>query len=124
MFEENDLNDFESALRTLRPVAGGANPVSAAFTAGQRTRQRSVRRWQGAAVIALMLGLAGHLPRPERAGRPELPQPLARSSEPIAPARSEQSLQFLQQTTYERGIDALPQVQLPPLGALRVNGVL
>lgn len=124
MREESDLSEFESELRSLRPVAGGANLVAAAFTAGQRTRERSIRRWQGAAVIALVLGLAVHLPRPEKTPSSVSTQPLARSSELITPARSDQSLQFLQRAMHERGVDALPQVQLPPLRALGVNEVL
>lgn len=124
MREEDDLSEFESELRSLRPVTGGANPVAAAFTAGRRTRERSIRRWQGAAVVALVLGLGVHLPRSEKRLPSEPPQPLARSSELIMPVRSDQSLQFLQQTMHERGVDALPQVQLPRVGALRVNEVL
>jgi hypothetical protein len=124
MLEEDDLSEFESTLKSLRPMRGGATPVAAAFMAGQRTRERLVRRWQGVAALALVVGLAVHLPRPEKGRSPELPQPVARSAELIAPALSEQSVQFLQQTIHERGVDALPRVELPSLRALGVDEVL
>jgi hypothetical protein len=96
MLEEDDLSGFESSLRTLRPRAGQVDPIAAAFAAGQRTRERSRRRWQCGAAVALVL----------------------------VPAQSEQSLQFLQQTVQDRGVDALPMVRLPPLQAVRAHDIL
>jgi hypothetical protein len=124
MLEEDDLSGFESSLRTLRPRAGQVDPIAAAFAAGQRTRERSRRRWQCGAAVALVLGLAAHLPRLARTGQPGSPQPLVGSSGFVAPAQSEQSLQFLQQTVQDRGVDALPMVRLPPLQAVRAHDIL
>ena len=124
MREEDDLREFESALRTLRPLTGGVSPVGAAFSAGRRAGRRSIRRWQGAAALALALGTAAHLPRSQRVPDGPTAQPLVRSSEPTAPAWSSQSLQALQHAVQQRGIDSLPPAPLSPARAVRADEIL
>lgn len=50
--------ELESALRALRPDPAGVNPTELAYRLGEAAGRRGVRRWQGIAGGAAMLGLA------------------------------------------------------------------
>jgi hypothetical protein len=120
MSEQDGLSpaerELEAALRSLAPAA--------AFEAGRRSTRRQVRRWQLAAA-AMLLVTAGMWWAP--AGHDsfatttdKLSVPLAESVRGTQP-RAEQSLLMLRQAVWEKGVDGLPAVPLPPASSTRAS---
>jgi hypothetical protein len=118
--------ELETALRSLAPAAVRLEAVAAAFEAGRRSVRRQVRLWQSAAAAMLLvvasvwLSQAGHV----RVALTERePSTLLADSARATQPRAEQSLFMLRQAVWEKGVDGLPAVQLPPSSSTRANGI-
>jgi hypothetical protein len=130
MQEPDGLNDgqreLESALKSLHPAAARIDPIVAAFTAGRKSSRHQLHLWRSATVLILLVCAASWLmplkrnaavqPRDFSESNIALrsPQP---SPEPLAP----QSLQALQQTVRDQGLDALPATKLPDVQLINLN---
>jgi hypothetical protein len=132
MQEPNGLNDeqreLESALRSLSPAAARIDPIAAAFNAGHRSSGHQLRIWRSAAALILLIAVASRL-MPSGHNTDIQPHELTESTialrspqllpEPAAP----QSLMVLQQIVRERGLDALPPVNLPGVQVISTGNI-
>jgi hypothetical protein len=127
MSEPDGLNpaerELEAALKSLAPAATHIDPIAAAFEAGQRSCRRQMRVWQAAAAALLLAGTGlWFVPAGQQTGaapsgasassiaeRVELIHPDSAPAKPLG----DQSLMMLQAAVAARGLDALPEVQLP-----------
>jgi hypothetical protein len=129
MQEPNGLNDeqreLESALGSLLPAAARIDPIAAAFTAGRRSSGRQLRIWRCAAALILMIALGSRL---IPTGRNSSATPSVRMDttfavhtppEPPAP----QSVQVLQETIREKGLDGLPSGNVPSVQIIRIGNL-
>jgi hypothetical protein len=126
MQEQNGLTpaeqELELAMKSLSPSATRIDPVAAAFDAGRRSSQKYVRLWRAAAVFILLIG-AGSWLAPARhitVVRPHEVSEPAIALQPSQPPAAE-SLQALQQTVSEKGLDGLPAANVPTVHILRVE---
>jgi hypothetical protein len=130
MSEQDGLNpaerELEGALRRLAPAAARIDPVAAAFEAGRRSTRGRVRLWQSIAA-AMVIVTVGTWLIPLRTiklgGRLEVASTPTAEGFPAARPPSDQSLLMLRQAVWERGVDGLPAVALPPTMS-RENKVL
>jgi hypothetical protein len=109
------------------PAAAAVDPIAAAFTAGRRSSQRTLRVWQSA--IAVMFLLAGGSWAMRFTSVPPRPSPaiviqLPATSAPRAQAAGEQTLIMLQRAVEDRGIDGLPASPLPSVHPIQMNDML
>jgi hypothetical protein len=118
---------FESALKSVMPIAAKVDPIAAAFAAGRRSSQRTLRAWQSAAAAMFLLAggswamrFATVPPRTSSAVVAELPA----TSAPRTQAPGEQTLIMLQRAVDDRGIDGLPASPLPSVRPIQMNGML
>jgi hypothetical protein len=130
MSDQNELNpaerELESALKSLMPTGARLNPVAAAYSAGQRSARRDVRRWRTATAAMALVGASGWL----------LPvgQDLLAGKQTRFPATivtvtdtqavPEQSMIMLQKVVWEKGVDGLAPVQLAPTKAIHANEII
>ena len=132
MLENDSINpadrELESTLRSLAPTSKGVNPIAAAFAAGERAGHRSVRRWQSATALMLLLGIASQW-RPSHTAlfhpsdsHGTLAVSPARS--PAAQPLSDQSVFMLQRAFGEKGVEALPTIRLAPPRSLNADDIL
>jgi hypothetical protein len=132
MQHEQDLTpaqrEFELGLRTLAARPGQMDAIAAAFAAGQRSQNRSLRIWRSATALLLLIAGTSFLVPP---GRTLNPAPIIRSvpvaadsSLPPAPQVSDQSLMILQQAVSRRGVDSLPESRLPIIRSMMSNETL
>jgi len=126
----NGLNqeeqELESALKSLSPTSAQIDPIAAAFSAGRRSSARRVRLWQSSAALILMLAVGTRmLPTHQRALVPSSNQfhedVVFHPQTPQPPAP--QSLQVLQDTVREKGLDALPDTSLPRIQIVRAGNL-
>jgi hypothetical protein len=123
MLENEPMNpadrELESTLRSLAPASKGVNPIAAAFAAGERAGHRSVRRWQSATALVLLLGIALQF-RPGRSVHNVSPRDsggmvaVTHVQPSPAQALSDQSVFMLQRAFGEKGVEALPTIRLAP----------
>lgn len=117
--------ELESTLRSLAPTSRSVNPIAAAFAAGERAGYRSIRRWQSATALVLLLGIAAQW-RPSRSAIDPSPRygsgtlAVNPSSGP-AQALSDQSVFMLQRSFGASGAEALPTIRLAPIRSLNAN---
>jgi hypothetical protein len=120
--------ELEAALRSLSPTRTTAiDPIAAAFAAGRQSAQTQVRLWQVAAAAVLMIAVGSWLiPAGDDGGSGVVvvtapPETVAVvTSAPVASPPSGHSMLSLQQTVRERGVDGLPETELPTIRNLRV----
>lgn len=130
MQEQNGLNpdqrELESALRSLVPAARRIDPIAAAFAAGRGSGRRQLHLWQAGAVLMLLIG-AGSWLAPARHGAVvqshDLPEPTVALRPPPPPAEplAAESLQALQETVREKGLDGLPAANIPTVHILHAG---
>jgi hypothetical protein len=115
--------ELERAMKSLSPSAPGIDPITAAFTAGQRSTQKHIHVWRAAAALMLVIGAASWL-MPARHAAVVQPHEFSETNvaiqfppQPPAP----QSLQALQQVVNEKGLDALPAANIPTVHLLRIG---
>jgi hypothetical protein len=127
MQEPNGMSDeqleLESALRSLSPAAAKIDSIIAAFTAGRRSSRRQLHLWRSAAVLILLVAGGSRL---IPSGRISAVPPSVRADgtvavqtmpEPPAP----QSVQVLQETIREKGLDALPSANVPNVQIINIG---
>jgi hypothetical protein len=129
MSDQNELNpaerELEAALKSLTPRAARLDPVAAAYSAGQRSARREVRRWRVATGAMALLGAgtwllpAGqNLLTEKQAGAPVV----VAVSQEVGPV-SEQSMVMLQKAVWEKGVDGLTPVQLSPTKVMHIDEI-
>jgi hypothetical protein len=118
--------ELESAMRSLSPSAARIDPIAAAFTAGRRSSQRPMRIWRAAAVLMLLMG-AGSWLAPARRNPPVQPRGFSEPAVAIQPAPAEplaaESMQVLEQTVREKGLDGLPAENIPAVHVLHPDDI-
>jgi hypothetical protein len=118
---------LESALKSLTPRRAAVDPISAAFAAGRRSSQRTLRAWQSAAAAMLLLAGGSWAMRlttaPSRTS-PAVVVELPATSMPRAQALGDQTLIMLQRAVDDSGIDGLPASPLPSVRPLHANDML
>ena len=129
MSDQDELNpaerELEAALKSLTPRATRLDPVAAAYSAGQRSARREVRRWRIATATVALLGAgtwllpAGQSLLAERQMR--FPEAVARS--PMMQPVPEQSMAMLRKTVWEKGVDGLAPVQLAPVKIIHIDEI-
>ena len=121
--------ELEAALKSLSPKqTPGVDPIAAAFAAGARSARTQVRLWQSAAAAVLLVAIgswlipAGGNDRSRTVVVTPPPETVAVvTSAPVAlPPPSSHSVLMLQQTVRDRGVDGLPETELPTIRNLRV----
>ena len=122
--------ELEAALKSLSPKqTQGVDPIAAAFAAGARSARSQVRLWQSAAAAVLLVAIGSWLIPAGGNDRsrtvvvaPPPPETVAvATSAPVAlPPPSSHSVLMLQQTVRDRGVDGLPETELPTIRNLRV----
>ena len=120
--------ELEAALRSLSPTrTTEVDPIAAAYAAGRRAARTQVRLWQSAAAAVLMIAVGSWLvPTGGGGDRSRVavttpPETVAVvTSAPVAAPPSRHSVLMLQQTVRERGVDGLPETELPTIRNLRV----
>ena len=128
--DDDDLTpaerELEGALKSLSPKRpAGIDPIAAAFAAGRRSARTQVRLWQSAAAAVLMIAVGSWLIPPGQprtvmvsTARPETVAVV--TSAPMSLPPSGQSMLMLQQAVRERGVEGLPETELPTIRHLRV----
>ena len=119
--------ELEAALRSLSPKrTTDVDPIAAAFAAGRQSARTQVRLWQFAAAAVLMIAIGSWLipPGADRGSRVVVataPETIATAtSAPVVSPPSGHSMLMLQQAVRERGVDGLPETELPTIRNLRV----
>jgi hypothetical protein len=129
MSDQDELNpgerELESALKSLTPRASRLDPVAAAYTAGQRSARREVRRWRVATAAIALVGVATWLLPAGQIGtnRMHLVAPVGVAASPEMAPVSEQSMVMLQKTVWEKGVDGLTPVQLAPTQVMHIDEI-
>ena len=117
--------ELELALRSLSPVVGRFDPISAAFSAGRRSARRQVVWWQSAAAILLVAaGVSWLVPAKHPViHRAESVQSVALNAPEAVtvPPLSDQSLFMLQNAVRDKGLDGLPASNLPEVQVVRAG---
>jgi hypothetical protein len=118
--------ELESAMKSLSPSAARIDPVAAAFTAGRRSGQRPMHLWRAAAVLMLLVS-AGSWFAPARRNVAVQPQQFSEPAVAIQPSPPEplaaESLQVLQETVREKGLDGLPAENIPAVHVLHADDI-
>jgi hypothetical protein len=118
--------ELELTLRSLNPAAARIDPIAAAFAAGRRSGQRPMRIWRAAAVLMLLIS-AGSWLAPERRNTAIPPQQFSEPAVAIQPSPPEplaaESLQVLQETVREKGLDGLPAENIPAVHVLNADDI-
>ena len=123
-----DLNpadrELEAALKSLSPArTAQIDPLAAAFAAGARSTRTQVRLWQSAAAAVLLVALGSwFMPSGERANTVVTMPPemiAVATSAPVTSPPSGHTMLMLQHTVRERGVDGLPETDLPTIRNLR-----
>jgi hypothetical protein len=129
MSDQDELNpaerELEAALKSLTPRAARLDPVAAAYSAGQRSARREVRRWRVATAAMALLG-AGTLLLPMGQNlltEKQVRVPVVVAVSPEMRPVSEQSMVMLQKTVWEKGVDGLTPVQLAPTKVMHIDEV-
>jgi hypothetical protein len=126
MQDQNGLTpgerELESAMKSLSPAAARIDPIAAAFAAGQRSGRRPVRLWRAAAVLMLLIG-AGSWLAPIRHSVVVEPHEFSEPVVVLRPPPAAESLQVLQQTVFEKGLDALPTENIPAIRVLHPEDI-
>jgi hypothetical protein len=119
--EGNRLDEaMEAALGKLRPALSRADPVAAAYAAGQASGQRGLNRWRAVAAIAAVIGVGGQWRWPgPRPGRPltaaavVVGQPAPLPNLPAALRRDD--VVRVEQALLDHGLDGLPPAPRRPV---------
>jgi hypothetical protein len=118
--------ELELAMRSLSPSATRIDPIAAAFAAGRRSGQRPMHLWRAAAVLMLLVS-AGSWLAPARRNAIVQPQQFSEPAVAIQPSRSEplaaESMQVLEQTVREKGLDGLPAENIPAVHVLHPDDI-
>ena len=129
MSDQDELNpaerELEAALKSLTPRPARLDPVAAAYSAGQRSARREVRRWRVATAAMAILG-AGTWLLPVGQNllaekQVHVPVVVAVSTE-MRPV-PEQSMVMLRKAVWEKGVDGLPPVQLAPTKVIHIDEI-
>src|SRR6476469_8715988 len=129
MSDQDELNpaerELEAALKSLTPRATRLDPVAAAYSAGQRSARREVRRWRVATAAMALVGVAAWLPPAGQywVHRIELGVPVAVTVPPEMRPASEQSMVMLQRVGWEKGVDGLAPVQPAPTQDIHIDEI-
>jgi hypothetical protein len=119
-------SELELALRSLNPAAARIDRIAAAFAAGRRSGQRPMRIWRAAAVLMLLIS-AGSWLAPARRNTAIQPQQFSEPAVAIQPSPPEplaaESLQVLQETVREKGLDGLPAENIPAVHVLHADDI-
>ena len=130
MSDQDELNpaerELEAALKSLTPRAARLDPVAAAYSAGQRSARREVRRWRVATATIALVGVAAWLLPTGKfwTNRMEVGVPVVVAVSPEMGPVPEQSMVMLRKTVWERGVDGLAPVQLAPFKAIQIDEML
>ncbi|MGA2585120.1 MAG: hypothetical protein ABSG31_17745 [Tepidisphaeraceae bacterium] len=117
MTDENGLTaaerELESVLKSLVPIAGGIDPVNAAYQAGRRSAGRGVRIWQGTAFVAMAACAFVWLPISK--SHEIVPTKLVAfgNGKALVVPTFDQNSAGEEQAILDRGLDALPPLRLP-----------
>ncbi len=118
--------ELELAMKSLSPSAARIDPIAAAFAAGRRTGQRPMRIWRAAAILMLLVGVGSWLV-PVRHNVAIQPREISEPAVAIQPSRPEplaaESLQVLEQTVREKGLDGLPAENIPAVHVLHPDDI-
>jgi hypothetical protein len=117
--------ELELAMKSLSPAAARIDGIAAAFAAGRRSGERPMRVWRAAAVLMLLVGAGSWLmPARHNAAVPsqEFSPAIAIEPSPAAPLAAE-SLQVLQQTVREKGLDGLPAENIPAVHVINAEDI-
>jgi hypothetical protein len=130
MQEQNGLTpaeqELELAMKSLSPTAARIDPITAAFAAGRRSAQRPMHLWRASAVLMLLLS-AGSWFAPARRNAPVRPREfsepaVAIQASPAEPLAAE-SMQLLEQTVREKGLDGLPAANIPAVHEVNADDI-
>jgi len=124
------MNEFEAALRSVKPAGARVDAVEAAFEAGRRAAASQVRAWRAAAAVMLLIGGAAWLvpgrtdvvPTPQ--SPPGIVMTVVQTPPAPLPPPPAQSLLMLQRAVREGGLDALPASHLPSPRKVRADETL
>jgi hypothetical protein len=129
MSDQDELDpaerELEAALKTLTPRAARLDPVAAAYSAGQRSARREVRRWRVATAAMALLGVATWLPPAGQywTSKMELGVPITVAVSPEMGPVPEQSVVMLQKVVWEKGVDGLTPVQPAPSKDIHIDEI-
>jgi hypothetical protein len=130
MSDEDELNlaerELEAALKSLTPRAARLDPVAAAYSAGQLSAGRRLRRWRVAtAVVALFGAGVWILPLGQNLlAEKQVRAPIVFAMSPHGRPVAAQSMAMLQKVVWEKGVDGLTPVQLAPTKVIHIDEVL
>jgi hypothetical protein len=116
---EDDLNpadrELEDALRSLSPALARIDPIAAAFAAGEKSAQRVTHVWQSlAAIVTVALIGSWMIPTPHHAAPGNQFVEMAGSNPPqVVTAMDAHSVMAMQEAIRDRGIGALPKIEVP-----------
>jgi hypothetical protein len=129
MQEPNGLNDeqreLELALRSLPPATARIDPIAAAFTAGRKSSRRQLRLWRSAATLILLIAVGSRLittARNSAVAPSDISDTTVAIHTPPAPP-APQSLQVLQETVREKGLDGLPSADIPSVQIISIGNL-
>jgi hypothetical protein len=118
-------HELESAMKSLSPMATRIDPIAAAFAAGRRSGRGHIQLWRAAAVLMLLIG-AGSWLAPVRQSvvvQPDdLSEPTIAIQQPPPPPAAE-SMQVLEQTVREKGLDGLPAANIPAVHEVHADDI-
>jgi hypothetical protein len=115
---------LEAALKSLTPKAARIDPVTAAYSAGQRSASRELLRWRFAAAAMAVISIGSWvLPAGQNVvGNKNAAVVVAIA--PEAPAVPEQSVISLQRVVWEKGVESLTPVQPAPIKDIRIDEII
>jgi hypothetical protein len=110
---DNELESLESMLRTLLPVPGALDPISAAYRAGRRSTRTTLLAWQTSLGIMALATAASWFSRPGvPIAQPVRDEPVAvrqpAEPAPMSPA-DPQSIAVLEQQMFSDEVAKPPQ---------------
>lgn len=114
--------ELELAMKSLSPAMAGINPIAAAFAAGRRSSERSMRVWRAVAVLMLVVG-AGSWLMPLTNDKAKISEPAIAIQPRGAEPPAAESLQALQQTIREKGLDGLPAENIPAVHVINAEDI-
>jgi hypothetical protein len=129
MSEQDELNpaerELEAALKSLTPRATRLDPVAAAYSAGQLSARREVRRWRVATAAMALVGAGAWLfPVGQNLlGERQVSVPVVVAVSPEIRPVSEQSIVMLQKAVWEKGVDGLAPVQPAPIKVMHIDEI-
>jgi hypothetical protein len=114
--------ELELAMKSLSPIAARIDPIAAAFAAGRRSGHKHIYLWRATAVLMLLVG-AGSWLAPARRNVVVQPHEFSEPAVALQPPPAAESLQVLQRTVLEKGLDGLPAENIPAVRVLRAEDI-